>query len=519
METQAKMYIDNESLISKTDLVGKITYVNERFCALSGYSEEELMGQCHSVIRHPDVSDELFKDLWSTIKKKKPFNKVIKNRKKNGESYYVDTTIIPVINTKGEVEEYISVRHDITDIVHPKKILSDKIGQTKNPILILMQIENYDILVDFYDAQTVEKIEKIFARNLLNFLPKSLSFNKVYQVGNGKFALLDEYTQNDPSTTYYLIKEFAQNIKKSVIGLDNYEYDVSMIVSYSIGYPKYILKNTQIGLKKAREEKKEVLFADRLYHEAQQKAKNNIEVIKKIQKALESNRIISKFQPILNNSTEKIEKFESLVRLVEEDGNEIPPLHFLEVAKKGNYYRQITLAVINNSFEALKQTDKQVSINISSLDIDDGAVRYMLLNSLSYDSDIAKRVTFELLEDEGLKNFESVKEFISIVKEFGAKIAIDDFGSGYSNFERILALEPDILKIDGTLIKNLDKESYNRDIVETINMFAKKRGILTVAEFVSNEDIYRIVRDIGIDYSQGFYIAKPGEINISALKK
>ena len=121
----------------------------------------------------------------------------------------------------------------------------------------------------------------------------------------------------------------------------------------------------------------------------------------------------------------------------------------------------------------------------------------------------AHRIVFELLEDEQIKDFEVVKDFISLVKTFGVQIAIDDFGAGVSNYERLLDYQPDILKIDACLIKNIDKDKYSRDVVETIQLFAWKQDIKTVAEFVSTPEILQVVKDIGINYSQGFLLGKP----------
>lgn len=92
------------------------------------------------------------------------------------------------------------------------------------------------------------------------------------------------------------------------------------------------------------------------------------------------------------------------------------------------------------------------------------------------------------------------------------KIAIDDFGSGYSNFERLLEYTPDILKIDGSLIKNIETDEFSRSLVETIVTFAKKQNIETIAEFVENENIYNILNEIGVDYSQGYFFGKPEKL-------
>jgi len=124
-------------------------------------------------------------------------------------------------------------------------------------------------------------------------------------------------------------------------------------------------------------------------------------------------------------------------------------------------------------------------------------------------SNSANRIVFELLEDEQVKDFQTVKDFISLIKTFGCKIAIDDFGAGHSNFERLLDYQPDILKIDGCLIRDIETNSYSLSVVKTIVAFAKEQNIQTVAEFIENEEIFNILKDLGVDYSQGYYFGKP----------
>ena len=124
----------------------------------------------------------------------------------------------------------------------------------------------------------------------------------------------------------------------------------------------------------------------------------------------------------------------------------------------------------------------------------------------------AHRIVFELLEDETVEDFNIIKDFIHEVKSKGVQIAIDDFGAGYSNFERILEFEPDIVKIDGSLVKNIEHDTFSRNIVETIVLFAKKQNIETIAEYVENESIFNILNELGVDYSQGYYFGKPEEL-------
>jgi EAL domain-containing protein (putative c-di-GMP-specific phosphodiesterase class I) len=125
------------------------------------------------------------------------------------------------------------------------------------------------------------------------------------------------------------------------------------------------------------------------------------------------------------------------------------------------------------------------------------------------DPTLDDRVTFEMLESEAIIDYDSIERFITKVKRKGAKIAIDDFGSGYSNFAHILNLDVDYIKIDGSLIKNIDKDKNSFKIVKLLVQFAKESNIKTVAEFIENEKILNIVKDLGVDYGQGYYLGKP----------
>ena len=199
--------------------------------------------------------------------------------------------------------------------------------------------------------------------------------------------------------------------------------------------------------------------------------------------------------------------------MIDEEEKVLSPYHFLEVSKKGNYYNKITSRVLENSFKMLNHISTQLSINISSIDIEKEKTRNKIFELLSEYKNDAHRIVFELLEDEEVKDFKIIKDFIKTVKKLGVQIAIDDFGAGYSNFERLLEFEPDILKIDGSLIKNIAIDTYSRNVVETIVDFAKKQNIETIAEFVENEEIFDILNIIGVDYSQGYYFGKPENLN------
>lgn len=499
------------SIVSKTDKKGIITFVNDKFCQISGYSKDELIGKNHNIIRHPDSPQSIFDDMWHTIKDKKDIWKgIVRNRTKENKSYYVDTIIMPVLDIDGHILEYISLSNDITDIMNPSKQLNDAVKNAKEPILVYLKLDNFSIIEEFYDNETIEKIEEKTTFAIQETFSKVYNFEKVYQLGNGEYAFIIEksiYFKDEKS----FIKEIkkCQNLLNSrTIYLKDIKYDISAVISLAYEKDK-ILESVKLGVKELMHLREDFIVANNLALKAQESAKNNMKIISLIKYAIENSKIVSYFQPIVNNKTKKIEKLESLVRLIDKNSQVLLPSFFLDIAKKSNYYTQITYQVLENSFAMLELCDEEISINISIVDLEQPRIREKIFIFLENYKDMAHRVIFEILEDENIKKPNQIKDFITEVKKKGVKIAIDDFGAKYSNYERLLYYQPDILKINGTLIKDIDKNEYSFSVVKSIVTFAKEQNITTVAKFVENEAIYNIVKNLGVEYSQGYYFGKP----------
>jgi EAL domain-containing protein (putative c-di-GMP-specific phosphodiesterase class I) len=214
-------------------------------------------------------------------------------------------------------------------------------------------------------------------------------------------------------------------------------------------------------------------------------------------------------QPIINNNTGKTEKYECLMRIMDRDNNVLVPAFFLQTAKDAKVYGEMTRMMIEKSFKVFESSPRDFSINLSIEDILDSKVTEFIFNMLDSYPDIAKRAAFEILESEGIGNYDDISAFIKRLKRYGSKIVIDDFGAGYSNFQHLLRLEVDYIKIDSSLIKDIDKDRNSQVIVGTIVDFTKKLGIETVAEFVHSREVYDKVKELGVDYSQGYFLGKP----------
>ena len=507
---QYKEITDRSSIISIINDDGIITYVNDAFCKVTEYSKEELIGKEYQSIMSYKQPKEIYTEIWKTLRERKEiWQGITKNITKNKKPYYLNSTIKPILDTAGNIIEYIALRNDITAIMSPQKQLNDLIESAKIPMVIMIKIDDFDDIEDFYGQNHIETIVNKFADRLFEFMPKDFNFEKIFSIGNGEFVFAKDKQECRLSGTVVvdILKKFQQEINEAHIDIGEIDYDISIVISFAYGNDA--LENAKYGLKHLYEKQSDFILANDFAQQKHDEAESNFRVLKMIKKAVIDKKITSYFQAIVDNRTKEVHKYESLVRLIDENDNVIAPFFFIDISKRGKHYAQITSMVLDNSFYALEQTDKKISINLSILDIEKSSTRKKVVSLLNEHKQSANRVVFELLEDENVKDFELVKSFIGEVKELGAQIAIDDFGSGYSNFERLLDYQPDILKIDGSLIKNIVEDRFSESVVKSIVAFAKAENIKVIAEYVENEEIYKKVCQLGIDYSQGYYFAKP----------
>jgi EAL domain-containing protein (putative c-di-GMP-specific phosphodiesterase class I) len=225
---------------------------------------------------------------------------------------------------------------------------------------------------------------------------------------------------------------------------------------------------------------------------------------------INNNLVEPYFQPIIDNQTDKIVKYEALMRIFDKDGNMLMPNVFIHKAKKSRLYQKLMEILFDKLIIYIQKYKIHVSINLDYTDILNPQIKKTIISKIKT-KNVGSYITFEVLESEKVSNFNLVNDFIKEVRTYGAKIAIDDFGTGFSNYENILNLDIDYIKIDGSLIKKIDEAIY-LNLIKSIVLFSKQQNIKIVAEFVSDLKTLRYVKNIDIDFSQGYHIGKPMSI-------
>ena len=400
--------------------------------------------------------------------------------------------------------KYSYITDKLTGLYNRNKF-DDDVKFLKKPVLLLVNIDRFKHINDYYGSKIGDKVLIEVSKILTSLIPENVNAN-LYRLGADDFGILYEL-DNYPDVGV-LAEKIIKHFEKQQLEIDNVKFNISVTVGISMKEP--LLENADIALKEIKKSfrKKFLIYQESM--NIRSKIKENIEKSKILYDAIKENRIQPYFQPIVDTYTKEIVKYEVLARIVHPNGKVESIFPYLQIAKENKLYSDITKIMIQKTYDKVINKKVSFSLNVSVEDMLDVHILKEIYRLYFKDKTIAKRVSFEILESEAITDYVAISKFVSEVKKHGSYVAIDDFGSGYSNFEHLINLNVDFIKIDGSLIRQLPKNPSAYKIVKVINDFAKEVNIKTVAEFVADEKIYETVKKLGIDYCQGFYFYEPG---------
>lgn len=394
---------------------------------------------------------------------------------------------------------------NLTKFPNRTKLIEDLQNKSFKPEAVcLLNINSFREVNDFFGHKVGDSI-LIDVAKLINENLKQNENLRLYKFPSDSYCITN--TKDEKDEFVELIKNITESVYKKVFTFEHYEIDIRMTAGISFSNKNNKLITADIALQSAKKNHKDyIVFYDEL--DKFREYENNMLWTKKLKSAFINDNIEVYFQPLVNNKTLSVDKYECLVRLIEDNGKVISPYFFLDISKKSNQYIKLTRIVLEKSFKKFEHLPFEFSVNISYEDIEN-ADFLDFIKSMLKKYNVSNRVVFEILEDENIKSYQLFIAFIDEVKALGCKVAIDDFGSGYSNFEHLLKMNIDYLKIDASLIKNIATDETSYKITKTIIEFAKSLNLQTIAEFVENEEIFNIVRELGADYSQGYFFSEP----------
>ena len=422
------------------------------------------------------------------------FGKLLMLTELFSRSYFLQGLIRQLLNNERRASIYIDA---LTGLYNRLRLLED-LNTTdfahRYHRLMLISLRHMKEINALYGLEAGDKLLQQLAHTLRQLLKRQ----HLYRLYADEFVVPLTRTE-DPHTVLQQIQDgLRQRSKKNVTLLGSHG---------RLGHTS--LGNLLLGMQVNKQHLSPLIDAETIPEETLQQTARHLELEDQLYQALAEDRIVPWFQPIMNLHTGEIEHYEALMRIVDREGRIIhTPGEFLPVLKTLTIYHEATLSVLHKTFQLMEQVPAHFGINLSTKDIENPKTAERILSYLENRPTLCKRLTFELLESEAINDFSQTLLFINRLKLAGVKIALDDFGSGYSNFNYLFEMPLDTLKVDGSLITALHTPT-KKAIVEAILSLADKLNLKTIAEFVRDDQTLEQVRALGFDFAQGYAIGKP----------
>lgn len=427
------------------------------------------------------------------------------------------------LDRKTDTEEIMKLRSFI-QVCERKLLFSEQEGVPNEAAMKLdMKLRGYDRLCLINVVEQAE-MESVFSSHHIdltfkNYMGKCISYarSKNYHV-----YVLDGWQIAIAETSYRVsLSTFVKDMEELQKGLFEYSEDFIAIVPifcvidgcttenmwtyYNASRATMMSKNIQFYVCDASQENDldEDIVRER-YH-----------MINVINYAISNDKVVPYFQGIYDNKEKRINHYEALMRLVDENGKVYYPNSFLDIARNyGVFYDEMSKIMLRKVFERFHNVEGiSVSINIGIRDIKNPDIVNLIYDTLSREK-YPSQFVLEILENEDVDDYTELVGFVDRIHELGGMVSIDDFGSGFSNLQHLLSIHSDYLKIDGSIIRSCCTSKDSENIIAMISGWKMMSGnkICIVAEFVENEAIQEKVVSYGVDYSQGYLFSKPSPV-------
>lgn len=449
-----------------------------------GYAPE------HEIINQYDINDYKEKTELTTTKLYTTTRTALAQYKQLSE----------LENKKNELYGTL-VNDSITNLYSRAKLYND-LKEIKNTSLILIDVDSFSTINNSYGYLVGDQILCKIARILKSC---DIDTELMYRIESDKFVLLFEEKEDS-----YLL-DTALKIKSRLSSKYFNIEELRLFLNVSIGIStssEDLLQKAEIAVYASRkkQDNKIEFYSEDL--ETIKIVNNNLLWSKRLAKAIEENNIIAYYQPIIECKTQKIVKYETLVRLIHND-EVFTPIHFLAAARNAGLLTRITKIVFEQACEKFASNDLEFSINITNHDLMDKKFVASLLECTKIYNINPSRISLEILEEASISKNTYAQHNLIELKKAGFLLSIDDFGVEYSNFSQLKSLDIHSVKIDGSFIKDIHQDKFSQYISETIYLYSQKIKVKTIAEYVHSKEVFDKVNDIGIDYAQGYYFGKP----------
>lgn len=385
-------------------------------------------------------------------------------------------------------------------------------------ILALFDIDSLRVINDTKGHQAGDELLQVVARLLREALPEALA---AARVGGDEFALLIELRSGESA------ESVARRLQAEMLSL-RFEYGGERFgIQVSIGLVELVrdletaadaLGYADAACYHAKDQGRGSFFIGSVDRVSSHGMRGDMRWVSRIQSALDDDRLrlfAQRIVPVAAPTGGPELHFEVLVRMLDERGQIVPPGAFLEAAERYNLVQRIDRWVVDRTLGWLRSDQRihgrvaSCSINLSGMSLGDEQIIEKVIRWAREGGMNPSVLCFEVTETAAIRNFSKARWFVDRLRGLGCRMALDDFGTGLSSFAYLKGLPVDLIKIDGTFVRDMIDDPVDRAVVAAINEIAHQVGMRTVAEFVENDATFELLREIGVDFAQGYGIARP----------